>query len=206
MRVGVLGGTFDPPHFGHLRLAEGAREHLRLDVVVFVPAGNPYRKAARAVTPAPVRLRLLEAALAGVTWAQISTLEVDRPGPSYSDETLGQLIAERGVQGESDDAWWFIAGSDVLADLPHWHDPRRLVELARLAIAPRPPLGRVVPPETLRVLPDIEGRIDWLPFAPLDLASTAVREEIASGGLGRKRWLPDRVGALIGELGLYRAR
>lgn len=203
MRAGVLGGTFDPPHLGHLRLAEGARDHLQLDAVVFVPAGNPYRKAARGVTPAALRLRLLEAALEDVPWAQISTLEVDRPGPSYTDETLEQLIAQHGSAPGSTDSWWFIAGSDVLADLPYWHDPRRLVELARLAVAPRPPMGRVVPPETLRAIPDIEARIDWLPLAPLDIASTAVRGEIASG-----EWsgglVPARVRALIEELGLYR--
>ncbi|MFN8639636.1 MAG: nicotinate-nicotinamide nucleotide adenylyltransferase [Dehalococcoidia bacterium] len=104
--IGVLGGTFDPPHLGHLRLAEVAREHLRLDVVVFVPAGNPYRKAAQKGTPAHLRVRLLRAALEGMAWAEVSTVEVDTPGPSYSDETLALLAAARpGI----DTGRWFIA-------------------------------------------------------------------------------------------------
>ncbi|MFN8640054.1 MAG: nicotinate (nicotinamide) nucleotide adenylyltransferase [Dehalococcoidia bacterium] len=198
--IGVLGGTFDPPHLGHLRLAEVAREHLRLDVVVFVPAGNPYRKAAQKGTPAHLRVRLLRAALEGMAWAEVSTVEVDTPGPSYSDETLALLAAARpGI----DTGWWFIAGSDVLADLPHWHDPRRLVELARLAIAPRAPGGRHVPAATLHAIPGIEGRIDWLPLSPLDVSSTVVRNGIAAGDSSAGVLNP-RVRSLIEELGLYR--
>ena len=196
MRTGVLGGTFDPPHRGHLRLAEAARAQLALDRVVFMPAGDPYRKAGRRVSPREVRLRLVEAAVADLPWAGVSTLEIDRSGPSYTDETLAVLARDGGD-------WWFIAGADVLRDLPHWRDPRLLVEIARLAVAERPPAGRVVPEEALRAVPGIEGRIDWLEMVPLDVSSTELRARVRRGAdVGE--WLPERVRVLIDELGLYR--
>jgi nicotinate-nucleotide adenylyltransferase len=194
----VLGGTFDPPHRGHLALAAAAHEQLRLDRVLFVPAGVPYRKAAAAVTAASVRLRLVEAATAGLPWGEVSAIEVVRPGPTYTHETM-EVLTRDGAD------WWFIAGADVLADLPHWRDPVRLVELARLAVVARPPVGRRVPPETALAIPGIEGRIDWLELKPLDVSSTAIRQGVAAGA-DSSEWLTEPVRALIAELGLYRAR
>ncbi|MCC6236295.1 MAG: nicotinate (nicotinamide) nucleotide adenylyltransferase [Dehalococcoidia bacterium] len=197
VRVGVLGGTFDPPHLGHLRLAEAARDQLRLDRVIFMPAGDPYRKAARAVTPAAVRLALVRAAAADLPWAEVSDIEVERAGPTYTDETLSVLARDGGE-------WWFIIGADVLADLPHWRDPQRLVAVARLAVAVRPPAPRLVPREAARAVPGIEDRIDWLDMQPVDVSSTELRRRIAMGE-STGSWLPPRVRALIEELGLYRA-
>lgn len=197
MRVGVLGGTFDPPHVGHLRLAEAAREQLKLDRVVFMPAGDPYRKAGRAVTPADVRLVLVRAAVAGLPWAEVSGIEVERPGPTYSDETLSVLARDGG-------AWWFIIGADVLVDLPHWHNPRRLVEVARLAVAVRPPAARRVPEETSRAVPGINERVDWLEMQVTDVSSTEIRRRVRAGE-STEPWLAPRVRTLIDELELYRA-
>jgi nicotinate-nucleotide adenylyltransferase len=196
VRTGVLGGTFDPPHAGHLRLAEAAHEQLRLDAVLFVPAGEPYRKADRLVSPSDVRMRLVEAATMDLPWATVSAVEVDRHGPSYTVETLEVLTVAGGD-------WWFIAGADVLLDLPQWHRPQRIIELARLAIAVRPPRGKHVPARTRAALPGIEARIDWLALPPLDISSSDLRRRIAEGA-STEGLLPPRVRALIDELRLYR--
>ena len=197
VRVGVLGGTFDPPHVGHLRLAEAAYEQMQLERVVFVPAGDPYRKATRAVTLPEIRLALVRAAVAHLPWAEVSDIEVRRSGPSYTDETLSSLARGGGE-------WWFIIGADVLVDLPHWRAPRRIVELARLAVAVRPPMAMRVPRETSRAIPGIEGRVDWLEMKPIDVSSTEIRRRIRAGE-STEPWLSPRVRALIDEFGLYRA-
>jgi nicotinate-nucleotide adenylyltransferase len=170
-RTGVLGGTFDPPHLAHLVLAAAAREVLRLDRVLFVPAGEPWRKADRAVTPASERLEMVEAAVAPFAWAEVSRVEIDRSGPSYASETMAALAAEGGD-------WWFILGSDALADLPAWHEPQALIEVTRLAVAVRPPATLHVPDETARSLPGIEARIDIVPMPSLDISSTDVRDRV----------------------------
>ena len=199
-RCGVLGGTFDPPHDAHLALAAAARRHLALDRVLFVPAGNPWRKRGRGagLSPAPVRLRLVRAAVEGIPWAQVSDIEVRREGPSYTADTLEVLAAGGG-------AWWFILGADALADMPRWRAPERIVAAARLAVARRPGArAQELVPATLRALvPQIDARIDVVPFAPRGVSSTTIRDRVAAGGVGDAD-VPARVRALIDELRLYR--
>src|SRR5262249_36255480 len=130
--VGILGGTFDPVHFGHLVLAEAARDALSLAVVLFIPAGDPWRKADHAVTPGEHRLAMVPLAIEGNSPFWSSDIELRREGPTYTADTLEALAAER-----LDDEFYFIVGSDALADLPNWHDPGRIVRHATLAVAPR---------------------------------------------------------------------
>jgi nicotinate-nucleotide adenylyltransferase len=197
-RTGVLGGTFDPPHLAHLALAAAAKHQLRLDRVLFLPAGDPWRKRdRRAITPAALRLRLVEAAIEGLSWAEVSDLELHRAGPTYTAETFEALSA-------ADGAWWFILGEDALDDMPHWHEPARIVHHARLAVARRGDVGVVRVSEALRVaVPGVEASIDVVPLPPLALSSSDLRDRVRAGaptGL----LLPERVRALIDELGLYR--
>src|SRR5690606_22970189 len=112
-------------------LADAARIALRLDRVLFVVAGDPWRKSDREVTPASVRLDLVRTAIESFPWAEVSTVEVDREGPTYTADTLEALVRP----GEE---WWFILGADALADMPAWKDPQRIVRCARLAVARRP--------------------------------------------------------------------
>lgn len=200
-RTGILGGTFDPPHLAHLALAEAARDALDLDRVLFVPAGDPWRKADRRVTRAAVRLELVRTAVEGLSWAEVSTAEVDREGPSYTAETVEALAAA----GAPDEAWWFILGADALADMAYWHEPRRIVARARLAVARRP--GREHEPlvtEALRAaVPDIEARIDVLPMALSDLSATAIRARVRAGG-STEGMLSRQVRAAVDRFGLYR--
>ncbi|GMU40328.1 MAG: putative nicotinate-nucleotide adenylyltransferase [Chloroflexota bacterium] len=200
-RTGILGGTFDPPHLAHLVLAEAAREALHLDRVLFVPAGDPWRKADRRVTPAAIRLELVRVAVAALPWAEVSTVEFDREGPSYTADTVEALV----VAGEPDEAWWFILGADALADMAYWHEPQRIVARARLAVAQRP--GREGEPlvtEALRaVLPDIEARIDLLPMALTDLSATAIRARVRAGE-STEGMLATQVREAVDRIGLYR--
>lgn len=195
-RFGLLGGTFDPPHAAHLALAEAALASLHLDRVVFVPAGDPWRKAGRAVTSSSARLEMTRALVAGLPWAEVSTIEVEREGPSFTADTVEAMAAARG--GE----WWVILGADALADLGHWRDPTRLVAAARLGVAARPG-ARVEAPAALRALiPDIDDRIDLIEMAEVDLASTGVRARLRAGG-SVEGDVPPAVIEVIRRRGLY---
>ena len=191
-RLGVFGGTFDPPHLGHLLLAECARETLGLDTVLFVPACVPPHKANGRVSPAPVRVRLLRAALAG-TGFRLSTLELTRPGPSYTIDTLDLVHAQNpGSQ------LWLLVGADSLVDLPTWRDPAGIVHRARLAVAARPGV------RAGRVAPKVRARLDWLPNVPVAIASRDLRARVAAGRSIRFL-VPPKVERLVAQLGLYTA-
>ena len=199
MRAGVIGGTFDPPHLGHLVLAAAARRALALDRVIFVPAGDPWRKAGQSVTAAELRVRMLRAALEPLAWAEVSTIEVERAGPSFSDETVAAFAREGGQ-------WWFVLGADALADLPHWHEPERLLRYARLALAARSAGeagGAEVPPGARAALPGIERRIDAVPMPALALSSTDLRARVREGR-STEVLLPEGARRVIDEAGLYR--
>jgi nicotinate-nucleotide adenylyltransferase len=197
-RVGVLGGTFDPPHRAHLALAAAAREALSLDLVIVVPAGDPWRKAERDVTAAEVRLALTRIAFEDLPWVIVSPLEVRREGPSYTADTLEQLCGREEYAGAE---WWFILGQDALVDMQHWHEPERIVAQARLAVATRGDL-EAAEIEALEAVPALRDRVDEVPFEPLDVSATAIRAQIAAGE-GTPDLTP-RVRAVIDELELYR--
>jgi nicotinate-nucleotide adenylyltransferase len=196
-RIGVLGGTFDPPHRAHLELARAAREALTLDRVIVVPAGDPWRKAEREVTTAEVRLALTKIAFEELAWAEVSAIEVRRPGPSYTAETLLELQRQEGAGAE----WWFILGQDALVDLPHWHEPERIVAAARLAVATRGDL-EAAEIEAVEAVPALAGRIDEVPFEPLEVSATEIRRQVAAGE--ETPDLPSRLREVINELQLYR--
>ena len=186
MRVGLLGGTFNPPHRGHLKLAELALAALGLDQVRFIPTALPPHKSVPALDPdGPARIRLLREALAGGAQPfQVETMEVDRGGTSYTVDTL-ELLAER----EPGNGWIFLMGSDQLAGFPSWRRVDRILELASVAVAPRPQDAsgeRLALPgilaERLRARwTGRPGEVVWLPGTELDLASTALRAELGKG-------------------------
>lgn len=196
MRVGVLGGSFDPVHFGHLGLAGAAYEQAGLERVIFVPAGYQWRKADRKMASAWDRCEMVRLAIAGQPQFGLATLEVEREGPSYSDVTLEALQEERaGAE------LVFILGQDALADLPNWHAPERVLELATLAVARRD--GNGGPPAS-EVLPgDLSGRVIWLDMPTVAVSATDVRERVRAGrpieGL-----VPDAVLDYIAAEKLYR--
>lgn len=200
VRVGILGGTFDPVHRGHLVLAAAARDELELDRVLFVPAGRPWRKAGRTIASGEHRLAMVRQALEGKSAFEVATLELERPGPSYTVDTLEALKAER-----PDDELFFILGEDALADLPNWVRPERILELAKLAVARRADTSSRELEEAERRLPGLPARVVWLKMSRMAVSATESRDRVRRG-LAIGEMVPDAVAAYIREQGLYRGQ
>lgn len=200
MRVGVFGGTFDPVHLGHLILAEQCRDQGRLDQVLFLPAARPPHKQDRELTPFDRRVEMLSLAIAGHPAFRIDELERERPGPSYTADTL-DVLRQRASQTEL----FLILGSDSLVDLPFWYEPAKIVELASLLIVARP--GSDIPPlETLRKplrLPEsLPLRAELVVCPLIDIASRDLRRRVAEGKSIRYM-VPRAVEMYIREKKLY---
>lgn len=198
MKLGILGGTFDPPHVGHLRLAEAALGYLSLDRVLFVPAGEPWRKTGREITPSEHRLAMVRLAIEGCPQYEVSTLEVDRPGPSYTVDTLGDLLARHGPEAEL----YLILGEDALLDLPNWREPQRIIALAWLAVALRSPGRDLEVTELEEAIPGISRRLAVLPMSYVDVSGTALREW-SRKGVDLKGLVPPPVQSYIKTHHLY---
>ena len=198
MKLGVLGGTFDPPHMGHLILAEEARLALGLEQVLFVPAGAPWRKAGQELSPREDRLAMVRLAVGGNPHFAASTLEIEREGPSYTADTLAALREQLAADSEI----FFILGQDSLADLPNWWQPQRIISLARLAVAARTAWEPAQADALEREVPGISQRLVWLDMPRIDISSTAVRERVRRG-LSIRYWVPPAVEEYIRQHGLY---
>lgn len=197
-RIGVLGGTFDPIHYGHLAIAAEARHVLQLDRVLFVVAAQQPLKARGHIASATQRLAMVELACAGEPAFAPSDVELRRPPPSYTADTLRELRALAPPQAEL----WFILGADALAELPRWHRAAEIIALARLAVVQRP--GSALDLAALDGrLPGLRARTTPIEGPRLDIASRALRERRAAG-LPLRYQLPDTVIAYIEEQGLYR--
>jgi nicotinate-nucleotide adenylyltransferase len=172
MKLGILGGTFDPPHFGHLQMAEAALVQLALDKVLYAPVGvQPLKQEERSSTPEH-RARMVELAIADEPRFALSRADLDRPGPHYTVDLLAII-----QQQYPDATLWFIMGEDSLSDLPRWRDPARLIQLARLAVLRRPGYEPDWP--TLdRALPDLRARIDWIEHTEIDISASDIRERL----------------------------
>jgi nicotinate-nucleotide adenylyltransferase len=194
--VGVLGGTFDPPHIGHLVAAQEAWWQLRLHEVRLVPAGDPPHKPAGTRFPADLRVRLVARAIEGHPAFTLSRAELEREGPSYTVDTLAAVAA-----AEPDVALWFILGGDQLMALPTWHDPGRLLRLARLAVVRRPGQDpRDLADVAATVAP---GRVDWVDMPEVGVSSSMLRERLAAGRPVRYL-VPPGVAELLAAEGLVR--
>ncbi len=180
LRVGILGGTFDPIHYGHLVIAEQVREALSLDRVLFVPAGVPPHKVGVAVTPANQRAKMVELAIADNPAFALSLIELEREGPSYTVETLAALADEAARRGVARELF-FICSTEVLAGLPDWEDPQRVLALCRLAVVPR--LNQPGPDESFldERLPGWRERIVRVETVPLAHSASEVRRRAAAG-------------------------
>ena len=184
----LLGGTFDPPHIGHLVAAESARVQFGAERAVFLPAGDPYQKRRpghRTPAPAAQRVQMVRLAIASNTEFSLDEREVRRQGPTYTVDTLRELRAE----GQEEII--LIVGADAWAELGTWREPGTIRQLARIAVAPKP--GAPLPgPGAERVA-----------MPALDVSSTLIRQRVAAG-LPIRYLVPDAVAAYIREHGLYR--
>lgn len=195
-RIGVLGGTFDPIHFGHLWLGEAAREQLGLDQVLFMPAGQPPHKSDSRLTPTYHRLAMAELAVAGNSHFLVDGLDASRPAPHYTATLLPLL---RQAHPESD--FWLIIGSDSLADLPNWHRPEAILLQCRLAVLPRP--GVVVNWVSLsQAVPGVDAVVDMLDGPTMMLSGSQIRRW-AAAGRSLQYLVPDRVLNYIEKEKLY---
>jgi nicotinate-nucleotide adenylyltransferase len=201
MRLGLLGGTFDPVHYGHLLLAECCREECRLDEVWFVPAAVPPHKKREDLTPGRERIEMLELAVGGHTAFQVSRLEVERGGVSYTVETLQRLRDDDPTR-----ELFFLMGADSLLDLPGWKEPQTICALATLVVVGRPGteepdysgLAGIVSAERISGISRL--RVE---MPVIGISSREIRQRVAAGLSIRYR-TPRAVEKYIETHGLYR--
>jgi nicotinate-nucleotide adenylyltransferase len=197
-RVGILGGAFNPPHLGHLWLAQEAHARLGLDRVLLIPCGQAPHRVLDADPGSRERLRMAQLAADGDDRLGVSAIEVDRPGPSYMADTLTLLRETTPTVDPT-----LILGADQALKLRTWHEPERVLELARLAVADRAGAGRDDVMAALDGLPGAEA-IDGFALPRIEVSSTLVRERVAAG-LPIRYLVPDAVGDHIAAAGLYKA-
>ena len=199
--IGLLGGTFDPIHYGHLVIAEEVVAVLHLDEMVFIPAGQPPHKSGHSVTAVEHRVAMLELAIASNPHFAISLVDVERSGPSYTVETLQRLREEWGTNV----ALYFVIGWDSLEELPLWYDPIGILEQLTYLVAARRP-GYLEEPgyiEQLEArLPGIKQRLLVIPVPQLAISATELRQRVAEGR-PIKYQTPEAVERYITEHNLY---
>jgi nicotinate-nucleotide adenylyltransferase len=177
MKLGLLGGTFDPIHLGHLLMAETALDGLGLSQVLFVPAGDPPHKQDLAKTAARHRVAMVERAIAGPPYFALSRVDLERPGPHYTTDTVRLIRRQYRLSAE---ACFLIIGGDSLVDLPTWHNAAELVTLCRLAVAHRPGY-RPDLAELEAVIPDLSVRLDWVEMPLIGVSASDIRARVRAG-------------------------
>lgn len=201
-KIALLGGTFDPVHMGHLCMANWVHHGLKLDRVIFVPAAQPPHKQAQQVSSFEHRWQMLRLATANNPAFELSDLEQQRTGPSYTVDTLKAF----GSIYPQDQLWWVI-GLDSLYQLPTWHRYQDLLIYARLAVLPRPGKAsdqwQQVQHYLQTHLPGFENHLDWLEMPRLDLASSEIRR-YCKAGKNCRYLLPDPVWEYVQQTELYR--
>lgn len=185
--IGLFGGSFDPIHHGHLLVAQAVREALQLEQLRFLPARESPFKIGQTLVPGQLRVRMIQAAIGSDTGYAVDPLELDRPGPSYTIDTLRALH-----QREPDHRWKLLLGADAAADFGKWREAPAIAQLAELIIFAR--AGAGVP------------RLDWptriVTVPAIDISATEVRRRTAAGR-SLSYWVPDPVAGIIQHEGLY---
>jgi len=197
--MAVLGGTFDPVHSGHLMVAGVVSERLAPAEIVFVPAGQPWLKDDRLISPVADRIEMVRLAISGNCHYRLSTVETERSGPTYTVDTIRELKS----QVSAHDELYFILGWDNLLDLPRWHKPAELISLCKLVAVPR--IGFRVPEEATleKLLPGLSRRVILLDKPEIDISASVIRERVRRG-LSISQLVPPAVGTYIKEQGLYK--
>jgi len=194
MRIGLLGGSFDPVHRAHLTLANTALVELKLDQVQLIPAGQPWQRPPLGASTTD-RLNMTRLAVGQQAGLFVNSVEIDRNGPTYTIETLESLP-------EGPDYFW-ILGADQLANFCTWRRWPEIVSRVQLVVAQRPGSELIIPPELAIWLNTNNKRLIHLPFEPLDISANEIRQRIARGE-STADFLPEAVGQYITARGLYR--
>jgi nicotinate-nucleotide adenylyltransferase len=198
INTGVLGGTFNPVHNGHVAIAEAARMALGLDEVFFIPTGQPHLKDSNVLLAAEHRVQMVSVAIKDKPFYKLSTIEIERSGHSYTVDTLTELRQLLGYNHEI----FFILGWDSLAQLPYWKEPDRIIKMCKLVAVSRP--GYSLPDIVLMedTVPGITERVIILDKPEIDISSSDIRERVA-GGLDVSHLLPGPVEEYIRKNRLY---
>ena len=174
-RIGLLGGTFDPPHWGHLWLAELARLQLHLDSVLFLPVGNPVHKQGKEITAVSHRQQMISLAIQENPHFTLDNTDCDRPAP-HTTVSLLPLLRQKWPTAH----FWLLMGGDSLRDLPTWAEPEQLIQQCRLGVLPRP--GAVIAWDALQTaVPGIETAVDLLDGPTISISATAIRNWVEDG-------------------------
>jgi nicotinate-nucleotide adenylyltransferase len=197
-KIGVLGGTLDPVHLGHLIVAEEVREKLGLQEVLLIPAGQPWLKEGESISAAENRLEMAVLATESNPYLNVSTVEIDREGATYSIDTIVELKAGLGAGAKL----FFIMGSDALAELHKWRDARRLVEMCQVVAVPRPGYGKLDLRSLEPDIPEASQRIRKVEVPQVDISASDIRRRIAAGQSIRYM-VPQAVEEYIAEHNLY---
>ena len=195
-----MGGTFDPPHIAHLIIAEVARVGLGLDKIVFIPSGDPWMKSDHMVTSAEKRVEMVGLAIATNPAFSLSLIEVNRPGPTYTIDTIEQLSGEVGYEV----GLFLLLGWDSVADLPSWKAPYRISKMVRIVAFPRPGFAKPDPARLETAMPGIAERIVFIDEPSLSISSTCIRQR-AMEGKSVRYIVPDAVRQYIIDHNLYKA-
>lgn len=197
-RLGVFGGTFDPPHLGHLRLAEACLRQLGLDVVLWVLTADPPHKQGHGISPVSDRLALVQAAISGHPGFALSRVDLDRPGPHWAADTV-RLLAQQNPGA----ALVYLMGGDSLRDLPTWGRPQEFLAACTLGVVRRP--GAEMDLAALEAqLPGVSNKVAYVDLEPVDISAREVRRRVRAGESVAK-WVPALVADVIQARRLYRA-
>ncbi|MFC2047698.1 nicotinate-nucleotide adenylyltransferase [Chloroflexota bacterium] len=198
MNIGVLGGTFDPIHRGHLIVAEETKVRLNLAEILFVPAGQPWLKANNSISAVEHRVQMVRLAIADKPYFKLSPMEIERAGPSYTIDTIAELLGQLG----DEDALFFILGCDNLAQLPQWKEPSRLIELCRLVAVPR--VG-YLPPDLTSLeasIPGLSQSVILLNTPEVDINASVIRNRV-NQGLSIRHLVPETIDRYIKQHKMY---
>ena len=198
MNIGVLGGTFDPIHNGHLLLAEEVRVRLNLAETLFVPAGQPCLKVDSPISSAQHRMEMVRLAIADKPYFKLEAMEVGRPGPSYTVDTIAGLKAQLGTGDEL----FFILGADNLAELPLWREPFRLITMCHLVVVPRPNYHLPDLKALAAIIPRLSQRVMLMDKPEINISASAIRGRVARG-LSIRHLVPGSVDEYIRQHKLY---
>jgi nicotinate-nucleotide adenylyltransferase len=198
MKIGVLGGTFNPIHNGHLIIAEETRARLDLTEVLFMPAGQPWMREDNPVLTSKHRVQMVRLAISGKPWFRLSTMEIDNAGPSYTVDTLIELQAQLG----NIDEIFFILGWDNLAQFPRWKEPSRIIKMCHLVAVPRPGYSPPDLDSLEAVIPGLPENIVILDKPWIDISASEIRERVAQG-LPINHLVPETVEEYIRQNKLY---
>ena len=199
MRIGILGGTFDPIHMAHLIIAEESRKRVPLQKVVFIPTGQPWLKSDKRITAGSLRMEMVRLAVADNPDFDSSSIEIDRPGLTYSVDTLEELARQWGPDVEFN----FIIGVDSLLSLPRWKDTERFLDLCTLTAVTRPGYSLDALEEVKRRYPVLERKLALIEGPSIGISGTEIRRRVASG-LSVRYLVPPGVERFIAEQGLYK--